>query len=110
MLLSVAYFTHIERKVMGTIQRRQGPNVVGVYGLLQPLTDGFKLLIKEIIIPSNSNIIIYLVTPVLTFAIAIISWAVIPFNVYASYTTINLSLLYLLASSSLGIYGIILSG
>ena len=70
-LVVVAYFTYIERKVMGTIQRRQGPNVVGHIGLLQPFADGFKLLIKEIIFPSNANIIIYFVAPILTFALAL---------------------------------------
>ena len=109
-LISVAYFTLAERKILGVIQRRRGPNVVGLYGLLQPLSDGFKLLIKEIILPSSSNKTIFLFAPVLTFIISLLGWAVIPFDKYATLSEINLSLLYLLGISSIGIYGIILSG
>lgn len=109
-LLSVAYFTLVERKVLGAIQRRRGPNVVGVYGLLQPLSDGFKLLIKEAIIPSNSNKIIFIFSPLVTFIVSLLGWAVIPFGEFSVYSDISVSLLYIFAVSSLGVYGIILSG
>lgn len=109
-LLSVAYFTHIERKIMGTVQRRQGPNVVGTFGILQALADGLKLLVKEVILPSNANLNIFLLTPVLTFSLSLMNWAVIPFDAHAYFININLSLLYLFAISSLSIYGILLSG
>jgi len=109
-LLCVAYFTHIERKIMGTVQRRQGPNVVGSFGTLQAIADGLKLLVKEVILPSNSNLSIFLLTPVLTFSLSLMNWAVIPFDFHAFYVNINVSLLYLFAISSLSIYGILLSG
>ena len=109
-LISVAYFTLAERKILGVIQRRRGPNVVGLYGLLQPLSDGFKLLIKEIILPSSSNKTIFLFAPVLTFIISLLGWAVIPFDKYATLAELNLGILYLLGISSIGIYGIIVSG
>jgi len=109
-LISVAYFTLAERKILAVIQRRRGPNVVGVYGLLQPLSDGFKLLIKEVILPSSSNKTIFLFAPVLTFIISLMGWAVIPFDKYATLAELNLGVLYLLGISSIGIYGIIISG
>jgi NADH-quinone oxidoreductase subunit H len=109
-LISVAYFTLAERKLLAVIQRRRGPNVVGVYGLLQPLSDGFKLLIKEVILPSSSNKNIFLFAPVLSFIISLMGWAVIPFAKYATIAEINLGLLYILGISSVGIYGIIVSG
>ena len=109
-LLSVAYFTHIERKIMGTVQRRQGPNVVGLFGIFQALADGLKLLVKEVILPSNANLNLFLLTPVLTFSLSLMNWAVIPFDNHAYFVNINLSLLYLFAISSLAIYGVLLSG
>jgi NADH-quinone oxidoreductase subunit H len=109
-LISVAYFTLAERKILAVIQRRRGPNAVGVYGLLQPLSDGFKLLIKEIIIPSNSNKIIFIFSPLLTFFISLTCWALIPFDKYAIISELNLGLLYILGISSIGVYGIIMSG
>jgi len=109
-LISVAYFTLAERKIMGTIQRRRGPNVVGVFGLLQPLSDGLKLLVKESIIPSNSNKIIFILSPIATFFISLLGWAIIPFDKYSVLSDINLGLLYLFAVSSLGVFGIIMSG
>jgi len=109
-LISVAYFTLAERKLLAVIQRRRGPNVVGVYGLLQPLSDGFKLLIKEVILPSSSNKIIFLFAPVLTFIISLLGWALIPFDKYATLSELNLGILYILGISSVGIYGIIISG
>lgn len=110
LLLAVAYFTLAERKILGAIQRRRGPNVVGVYGLLQPLSDGFKLLVKETIIPSSSNKILFILSPMLTFIISLMGWAVIPYNEYSIFLELNISLLYLFAISSLGVYGIIMSG
>jgi NADH-quinone oxidoreductase subunit H len=110
LLLSVAYFTLAERKIMGAIQRRRGPNVVGVYGLLQPLADGFKLLIKETIIPSSANKVLFFIAPMITFILSLMGWAVIPFNETALLSDINLGILYLFAISSLSVYGIIMSG
>jgi NADH-quinone oxidoreductase subunit H len=110
LLISVAYFTLAERKIMGAIHRRRGPNVVGVYGLLQPLADGFKLLVKETIIPSNANKIIFIFSPMITFIISLMGWAVIPFDKYSILSELNLGILYILAMSSLGVYGIIMSG
>lgn len=110
LLLSVAYFTLAERKIMGSIQRRRGPNVVGLYGLLQPLADGFKLLIKETILPSSANKFIFLLAPLLTFILSLMGWAVIPFNQTAILADINVGVLYLFAISALSVYGIIMSG
>jgi NADH-quinone oxidoreductase subunit H len=109
-LIAVAYFTLVERKVISTIQRRNGPNVVGVYGLLQPLSDGLKLFVKETVLPSNIDIVLFILAPILTFIISILSWAVIPLGEGMFYTDINLGILYLLAVSSLGVYGIIIAG
>jgi NADH-quinone oxidoreductase subunit H len=110
LLLSVAYFTLAERKILGAIQRRRGPNVVGVYGLLQPLSDGFKLLVKETVLPSNANKFIFIFSPILTFIISLLGWAIIPFDKYSFLATMNIGFLYLFAVSSLGVYGIVLSG
>jgi len=110
LLLAVAYFTLAERKILGAIQRRRGPNVIGVFGLLQPLSDGLKLLVKEVVIPSSSNKIIFVFSPALTFFISLLGWAVIPFSKYALLADINFGVLYILAISSLGVYGIIMSG
>ena len=110
LLISVAYFTLAERKILGTIQRRRGPNVIGVYGLLQPLSDGFKLLIKEVVLPSSANKTLFLLAPIITFFISLMGWAVIPYNKYALISDLNIGILYILAISSLGVYGIIISG
>jgi NADH-quinone oxidoreductase subunit H len=110
LLISVAYFTLAERKILGAIQRRKGPNVVGVYGLLQPLSDGFKLFVKETVIPSSSSEALFILSPMLTFFISLMGWAVIPYNKYSILAELNLGILYLLAVSSLGIYGIVMSG
>lgn len=109
-LIAVAYFTHAERKILGATQRRRGPNVIGVYGLLQPLSDGLKLMTKEPVLPSSSDKIIFIIAPILTFLTSLISWVVIPFSKNSFLTEINLSSLYLLACSALGIYGILASG
>ena len=110
LLISVAYFTIAERKLMGIIQRRKGTNVVGFIGLLQPLADGLKLFSKETILPSNSNIIIFLFAPALTFVLSIIGWVVIPFSEGIVLSDLNIGVLYLFAVSSLSVYGIILAG
>jgi NADH-quinone oxidoreductase subunit H len=110
LLVSVAYFTLAERKILGAIQRRRGPNVVGAYGLLQPLSDGFKLLVKETVIPSNANKLIFILSPMLTFTISLMGWAALPFDKYAVLAQIDNGFIYFLAMSSLGVYGIILSG
>lgn len=110
LLIAVAYLTLAERKVIGGIQQRQGPNVVGLFGLLQPLADGLKLLLKETILPSSANILIFLLAPVITFMLSLITWAVIPFEENMVLADINVGVLYLLAISSLGVYGIIMSG
>lgn len=110
LLISVAYFTLAERKILGAIQRRRGPNVVGAYGLLQPLADGLKLFVKEAIIPSSSNKLIFIISPLITFVISLMGWVVIPYSKYSLVADIDLGLLYLFAVSSLGVYGIIMSG
>jgi NADH-quinone oxidoreductase subunit H len=110
LLISVAYFTLAERKILGAIQRRRGPNVVGVYGLLQPLSDGFKLLVKETVIPSNANRILFILSPIFTFFLSLVGWAVIPYDQFSIFVEMNISILYLFAISSLGVYGIIMSG
>jgi NADH-quinone oxidoreductase subunit H len=110
LLIAVAFFTGMERKLMGSVQRRRGPNVVGFVGLLQPFADGLKLFVKEIILPSNSNQIIFLAAPALAFLLSLTSWAVIPFSSQACIADIELGVLYLLSISSLNIYGILLSG
>ena len=110
LLISVAYFTLAERKIMGSIQRRKGPNVIGYLGLLQPLADGLKLFVKETILPSNANLIIFLIAPMLTFILSLIGWSVIPFSEGAVLADINVGILYLFAVSSLSVYGIITSG
>ncbi len=110
LLISVAYFTLVERKILGALQRRRGPNVIGAYGLLQPLSDGLKLLIKETIIPSNANKFIFIISPIITFFISLVGWAIIPYDKVSVLADINIGVLYLLAMSSLGVYGIIMSG
>lgn len=109
-LIAVAFFTTTERKLMGSIQRRKGPNVIGFVGTLQPFSDGLKLFIKEIILPSNSNKTIFIIAPCLSFLLSLTAWAVIPFSSKAAIADIDLGILYLLSISSLNIYGILLSG
>jgi len=110
LLISVAYFTLAERKIMGAMQRRKGPNVIGTFGLLQPLADGFKLLIKETIIPSNANTVVFILAPIITFLLSLLGWAVIPFGENMVLADLNVGIMYLFAISSLGVYGVITSG
>ena len=110
LLISVAYFTIAERKIMGIIQRRKGPNVIGFLGLLQPLADGLKLFTKETILPSNSNIVVFLFAPILTFILSLIGWSVIPFSEEILLADLHVGFLYLVAISSLNVYGIIMAG
>jgi NADH-quinone oxidoreductase subunit H len=110
LLISVAYFTLAERKIISAIQRRKGPNVVGYQGLLQPLADGLKLFVKESIFPSNANKALFVLAPILTFLLSLMGWAVVPLGEDLVISDINLGILYLFVISSLAVYGIILSG
>ncbi len=110
LLGGMAYLALFERRVIGAIQLRKGPNVVGPFGLLQPLADGVKLMFKEVIIPSGSSKVLFLFAPMLTFILALVGWAVIPFSAYNAVANINVGLLYLMAISSLGVYGIVVAG
>jgi NADH-quinone oxidoreductase subunit H len=110
LLLAVAYFTVAERKIMGAVQRRRGPNVIGFIGLLQALADGLKLFVKETTFPSNSNLAVFLLAPVLSFLLSVIGWAVIPFSHTAVLADVNLGILYIFAISSLNVYGLVLAG
>lgn len=109
-LICVAYLTLMERKVIGSVQRRKGPNVVGMGGLLQPLSDGLKLFLKETIIPSHANRFLFVIAPAITFTLSLLGWTAIPFSDTSVISNINVGVLYLFAISSLGVYGIIIAG
>lgn len=110
LLISVAYFTIAERKIMGAIQRRRGPNVIGFIGLLQPLADGLKLFAKETTLPTNANTSVFLLAPGLAFILSLMGWAVIPFAEGVVICDINLGVIYLFAVSALNVYGILFAG
>ena len=110
LLLCVAYLTYAERKVMAAVQIRRGPNVVGPWGLLQPLADGVKHVFKETIIPTTANRVVFMIAPMITFVLALVAWAVIPFDAGVVLANINVGVLYLFAISSLGVYGVIMAG
>ena len=110
LLIAVAYFTIAERKIMGAIQRRRGPNVIGYIGLLQPLADGLKLFVKETILPNSSNLSLFLLAPSFAFILSLMGWAVIPFAEGIVLCNLNLGILYLFAVSSLNVYSILFAG
>ena len=109
-LVSVAMVVWLDRRVWAFVQKRQGPNVVGPFGLLQTIADALKYIFKEIIIPSSSNKVIFILAPIVTMTLALIAWAVIPFSATQVLADINVGILYLFAVSSLGVYGIIMGG
>ena len=110
LLGAIAYLTLAERKVMAAMQLRRGPNVVGPFGLLQPIADGLKLMFKETIIPSGASRVVFIAAPMLTFVLALVAWAVIPFGEGVVLADINVGVLYLFAISSLGVYGVVMAG
>ena len=110
LLLCVAYLTYAERRVIGLMQMRRGPNVVGPFGLLQPIADAVKLLFKETIVPTAASKVVFIIAPMITFVLSLIGWAVVPFGHGLVLADINVGVLYVLAISSLGVYGIIMAG
>jgi NADH-quinone oxidoreductase subunit H len=110
LLLVVALSVYFDRKIWAAIQMRRGPNVVGPFGILQSFADGAKLFLKETIVPASANKGIFILAPMITFTLALVGWAVVPFSAEAVLADINIGVLYILAISSLGVYGIIMSG
>lgn len=110
LLITIAFFTLVERKSMAAIQRRIGPNVVGFWGVLQPFADGLKLIIKEIIIPTKANNFLFIFSPLLTLFLSFVGWITISFDLYTKFFDLNNNLLFLLVISSLSVYGILLAG
>ena len=109
-LISIAFFTLVERKLLAAMQRRKGPNAVGLFGILQPLVDGLKLLVKELVFPSSANRFLFRVSPLITFILSLLVWVIIPFNYNSFLAEIEIGMLYILAISSMNVYGILLSG
>ena len=110
LMLAVAMIIYVDRKIWAAMALRRGPNVVGPFGLLQSFADGLKVFLQETIIPSAANKGLFLIAPIVTFTVALMAWAVIPFNSGAVLADINVGLLYILAISSLGVYGVVVSG
>lgn len=110
LLICVAFLTLFERKILASVQRRKGPNVVGYFGLMQPFADGLKLFLKETIIPSQASKFIFLMAPLITLTLSLVGWTVIPFSHGVVFSDIDLGLLYIFAMSSLNVYGIIIAG
>ena len=110
LLIAVAYLTLAERRVIGFMQLRKGPNVVGPFGMFQPFADALKLMAKETILPAGANKVVFLFAPMLTFILSLVAWAVIPFGEGLVIADINVGILYLFAVSSLGVYGVIMAG
>src|SRR5690242_2406729 len=110
LMLAVAMIIYVDRKIWAAMALRRGPNVVGPFGLLQSFADGLKVFLKETIIPSSANRGLFLIAPIITFTVALLAWAVVPFGAGVVLANINVGLLYLLAVSSLGVYGIIIAG
>ena len=110
LLLGVVFALYADRKIWAAVQKRRGPNVVGPYGLLQVPADGLKFIFKEIIIPDGSDKVVFLIAPILTLALSIAAWAVVPVQAGVVLSNINVGILYIFAISSLGVYGILMAG
>ena len=110
LLISIAYFTLIERQILGNMQRRQGPNIIGIFGLLQPIADGVKLLLKESVLPRSSNFMIFVLAPIFTLALALAAWVVVPFGEGMVIADVNLGILYIFTVSSLSVHSVIMAG
>ncbi len=110
LLIAIAYLTLIERKIIASIQRRKGPDVVGLFGLLQPFADALKLMIKETLLPSVANRVVFLLAPIITLLLSLMGWAIIPIGLNKVISDLNIGIVYIFAISSLGVYGVIISG